>query len=81
MPLNTLQKGAVALVALAGAFADPRRGDLVAAAGETTALPLLPRLRDRMLRSEAGRRVLADRPRVEVSGAGGEAAETNRTLL
>lgn len=64
VPLNKLQKGAVALVALAGAFADPRRGDLVAAAGETTALPLLPHLRDRMLRSDEGRQVLADKPRV-----------------
>eukprot|EP00887_Chlorella_sp_A99_P007245 scaffold2.g7245.t1 len=64
VPLNSLQKSAVALVSLAGALADPRRGDLVAAAGETTALPVLPALRDRMLRSEEGRAVLAERPRV-----------------
>jgi hypothetical protein len=38
IPLNTLQKGAVGLLSLLGAFNDPRRGDLVAAAGETTGL-------------------------------------------
>ena len=45
IPLNTLQKGAVGLFSLLGAFNDPRRGDLVAAAGETTGLvPLQVRL-------------------------------------
>ena len=66
VPLSVLQKGAVALVSLAGALADPRRGDLVAAAGETTAIPLLPMLRDRMLRSEEGRLILAEKPLVTV---------------
>jgi len=46
---------------------DPRRGDMVAALGETTAGPALPRLRDKMLASEEGRRILKDRPRINSS--------------
>ena len=39
--------------------------DLVAALGETTAIgPVLPKLRDRMLDSAEGRRVLKTRPRI-----------------
>lgn len=37
---------------------------MVAALGETTAGPSLPRLRDIMLESEEGRQILKDRPRV-----------------
>jgi ubiquinone biosynthesis protein COQ4 len=37
---------------------------MVAALGETTAGPALPRLRDVMLESAEGRQVLKDRPRV-----------------
>lgn len=37
---------------------------MVAALGETTAGPALPRLRDVMLASAEGRRVLKERPRV-----------------
>jgi ubiquinone biosynthesis protein COQ4 len=37
---------------------------MVAALGETTAGPALPRLRDIMLESEEGRRILKERPRV-----------------
>lgn len=48
-------------------LADPRRGDMVAALGETTAGPTLPSLRDRMLDSIEGRRVLMQRPRVNSS--------------
>lgn len=36
VPLNGLEKGAVALLSLWGAFRNPWRGDLVASAGETT---------------------------------------------
>jgi ubiquinone biosynthesis protein COQ4 len=37
---------------------------MVAALGETTAGPALPRLRDVMLASEEGRRILKERPRI-----------------
>jgi ubiquinone biosynthesis protein COQ4 len=40
---------------------------MVAALGETTAGPALPRLRDHMLASEEGRRILKERPRVNSS--------------
>lgn len=37
---------------------------MVAALGETTAGPVLPRLRDIMLDSAEGRKILKDRPRI-----------------
>ena len=37
---------------------------MIAALGETTAGPSLPRLREHMLASAEGRRILKDRPRV-----------------
>ncbi|KAL2180889.1 ubiquinone biosynthesis protein Coq4 [Thermothelomyces heterothallicus CBS 202.75] len=44
---------------------DPRRGDLIAAFGEATATPyFIYRLRDAMLASPTGRRILRDRPRI-----------------
>lgn len=45
-------------------LADPRRGDMIAALAETTAGPSLPRLRDTMLESMEGRKILRERPRV-----------------
>lgn len=68
VPLNGLEKGALALLSLWGAFRDPRRGDLVAASGETTGLPALHAMRNRMLASETGRRILLERPLVTVGG-------------
>lgn len=38
--------------------------DMVAAFGELTAVPVLPRLRDKMLASEEGRAILKERPRI-----------------
>ncbi|KDQ53253.1 hypothetical protein JAAARDRAFT_439258 [Jaapia argillacea MUCL 33604] len=45
-------------------LSDPRRGDMIAALGETTAGIALPRLRDHMLNSAQGRQILKDRPRI-----------------
>lgn len=70
VPLSAVQKGAVALLSLLGAAADPRRGDLVAAAGETTAGPALRALRDRMAASKSGRVLLAERPHVTNASVG-----------
>lgn len=64
MPLSTLQKGALAILSSIGAFSDPRRADLVAVVGETTGLLALRAIRDRMQRSEEGRLLLTDRPRI-----------------
>jgi ubiquinone biosynthesis protein COQ4 len=64
VPLSQLQKGALGILASLGAFTDPRRGDLVAVVGETTGVPALRAIRDRMLRTPEGRELLADRPRI-----------------
>ena len=64
IPLSPLQKGALGILASLTAFADPRRGDLVAVVGETTGVPALRAIRDRMLRSPEGRHLFQDRPRI-----------------
>ncbi|KAI0052321.1 Coq4-domain-containing protein [Auriscalpium vulgare] len=67
VPLNWFENAFLAAGSAFMALADPRRGDMVAALGETTAGPALPRLRERMLESAEGRRILRDRPRVNSS--------------
>jgi len=67
IPLNWFENTFLAVGSAVMALADPRRGDMVAALGETTAGPALPRLRDRMLESAEGRQILKDRPRVNSS--------------
>ncbi|THG93949.1 hypothetical protein EW026_g7414 [Hermanssonia centrifuga] len=42
----------------------PQRDDMVAAVGDLTSGPVLPTLRDRMLASPEGRRILKERPRI-----------------
>ena len=72
-----MEKGAVAVLSLWGAFRDPRRADLVAASGETAgSLPALASMRQRMRCSETGRLILKERPLITVGGCrdGGRAA-------
>ncbi|KIJ51538.1 hypothetical protein M422DRAFT_224237 [Sphaerobolus stellatus SS14] len=64
IPLNWFENAVLATGAAVTSLLDPRRGDMVAAVGETTAGPALPRLRDTMLKSAEGRRILKQRPRV-----------------
>jgi ubiquinone biosynthesis protein COQ4 len=80
IPLNYFENAFLAVGSAIMAFKDPRRGgrptrlclsiqanyhlDMVAALGETTAGPSLPRLREIMLNDAEGRRILKDRPRV-----------------
>ncbi|KAF7289624.1 Ubiquinone biosynthesis protein COQ4, mitochondrial [Mycena chlorophos] len=64
IPLSWFENGVMAVGSAFMALADPRRGDMVAALGETTAGPALPRLRDIMLASPEGRQILKDRPRI-----------------
>ncbi|KAF8537991.1 ubiquinone biosynthesis protein COQ4, mitochondrial [Trichophaea hybrida] len=46
-------------------FFNPRRADMIAICGETTAVPyFIYRLRDAMLSDPTGRRILKDRPRI-----------------
>ncbi|KZT56941.1 putative COQ4 protein, responsible for restoring ubiquinone biosynthesis, partial [Calocera cornea HHB12733] len=64
IPLNTLENAFLAVGSGIAALLNPRRGDMVAALGETTGHCALPGLLDQMLSSPEGRRVLKDRPRV-----------------
>ncbi|KAI9708805.1 MAG: Ubiquinone biosynthesis protein [Bogoriella megaspora] len=65
VPLTTIERGVLAVGSAVGSLLNPRRGDLIAALGEATATPyFIYRLRDAMLASPAGRRMLRDRPRI-----------------
>ncbi|KAI9655746.1 MAG: Ubiquinone biosynthesis protein [Bathelium mastoideum] len=65
VPLTTFERGALAVGSAFGSLLNPRRGDLIAALGEATATPyFIYRLRDAMLASPTGRRILRDRPRI-----------------
>ncbi|KZT41253.1 Coq4-domain-containing protein [Sistotremastrum suecicum HHB10207 ss-3] len=64
IPLNWFENAFLAVGSAVMSLADPRRGDMVAALGETTAGPALPKLREKMLASAEGRQVLKARPRV-----------------
>ncbi|KAL1753515.1 coenzyme Q biosynthesis protein Coq4-domain-containing protein [Schizophyllum commune] len=62
--LNWFENAFLAVGSGLVALANPRRGDMVATLAETTAGPSLPRLRDIMLKSEEGRQILKERPRI-----------------
>ncbi|KAL8745622.1 MAG: hypothetical protein Q9190_002253 [Brigantiaea leucoxantha] len=65
VPLTLVERNALAAGSAIIAFFNPRRGDLIATLGETTATPFfIYRLRDMMLSSPTGRRILRDRPRI-----------------
>ncbi|KAJ6087019.1 hypothetical protein N7467_005933 [Penicillium canescens] len=65
VPLTTIERGALAVGSALGSLINPRRADLIAALGEATATPyFIYRLRDAMLSSPTGRRILRDRPRI-----------------
>ncbi|KIL59144.1 hypothetical protein M378DRAFT_85474 [Amanita muscaria Koide BX008] len=67
IPLNSFENAFLAVGSAVMSLADPKRGDMIAALAETTAGPSLPRLRDRMLKSSEGRRILRERPRINSS--------------
>ncbi|KAF2021585.1 ubiquinone biosynthesis protein COQ4, mitochondrial [Aaosphaeria arxii CBS 175.79] len=65
IPLTKLERLGLATGSGLLSFLDPRRADLIAAFGEATAQPyFIYALRDRMLLSPTGRRILRDRPRL-----------------
>ncbi|KAK4151912.1 ubiquinone biosynthesis protein COQ4, mitochondrial [Chaetomidium leptoderma] len=65
VPLTRIEKAALAIGSGLMSLRDPRRGDLIAAFAEATATPyFIHRLRDAMLASPTGRRILRDRPRI-----------------
>ncbi|KAF5313807.1 hypothetical protein D9758_017920 [Tetrapyrgos nigripes] len=67
IPLTAFQNAFLAVGSAVMSLADPYRADMVAALGETTAGPALPRLRDIMLQSPEGTRILRERPRINTS--------------
>ncbi|KAI4226985.1 MAG: hypothetical protein L6R36_002731 [Xanthoria steineri] len=65
VPLTLIERSALAVGSAVTSLFNPRRGDLIATLGETTATPyFIYRLRDAMLSSPTGRRILRDRPRI-----------------
>lgn len=65
VPLTGIERAFLAAGSGIISFLDPRRGDLIAVVGETTATPyFLTRLRRAMLSSPTGRQILRDRPRI-----------------
>ncbi|CAB3407020.1 unnamed protein product [Caenorhabditis bovis] len=65
IPLSPVSKILMGIGSAATAITDPRRGDMVAAMGETTALtPILENLRQRMGSDVAGRKLLKEKPRI-----------------
>jgi ubiquinone biosynthesis protein COQ4 len=65
VPLTGVERAALAIGSGLISFFNPRRADTIAAFAEVTATPyFIYRLRDAMLRSPTGRRILRDRPRI-----------------
>ena len=65
VPLTVIERMALAVGSAVTSLVNPRRGDMIATLGETTAQPFfISRLRDRMLSNPTGRRILKDRPRI-----------------
>ncbi|TEB34605.1 ubiquinone biosynthesis protein COQ4, mitochondrial [Coprinellus micaceus] len=67
IPLNWFETGLLTAGSAYMAITNPRRGDMVAALGETTAGPTVSWLRERMLASAEGRQILKECPRVNSS--------------
>ncbi|KAK0628662.1 coenzyme Q biosynthesis protein Coq4-domain-containing protein [Bombardia bombarda] len=65
VPLTRLERAGLMIGSGIMSLRDPYRGDLIAAFAEATATPyFIYRLRDAMLASPTGRRILRDRPRI-----------------
>ncbi|KAG0258832.1 Ubiquinone biosynthesis protein [Mortierella polycephala] len=64
IPISPLQRTILAVGSAFTALANPLRGDMVAALGETTGSIFLERIRDQMLQDPEGRRILRERPAI-----------------
>lgn len=65
IPTTSFQKGFLAVGSAIAAVLNPKRADMVATMGETTAFrPILEKIRMRMESDVTGRRILRERPRV-----------------
>jgi len=67
VPLNAVERTFLAIGSAVASLHNPRRHDMIAVLGETSAGPFLPKLRDLMLESPSGRQILRDRPRITSS--------------
>ncbi|CAG8960121.1 hypothetical protein HYFRA_00010600 [Hymenoscyphus fraxineus] len=68
VPLTKTERAGLAIGSAVLAFWNPRRADLIATLGETTSQPyFITRLRDTMLLTPSGRRILRLRPRITSS--------------
>lgn len=66
-PLSRPHKAALTLGALLASFYNPARGDMIALLSELSGEPMLPRLREQMLESAEGRRLLLERPAINTA--------------
>ncbi|KAI9225022.1 ubiquinone biosynthesis protein Coq4, partial [Blastocladiella britannica] len=64
VPTSTLEKAFLTVACSITALANPLRGDMVAAVGETLGTPALRRMRVQMLSDPVGRQLLRDRPEI-----------------
>ncbi|KAI8980848.1 ubiquinone biosynthesis protein Coq4 [Pilobolus umbonatus] len=64
VPISPIEKSVLTVASAFVALNDPLRGDMVAALGETTGHVFLKRMRDQMLESTVGRRILRERPTI-----------------
>jgi ubiquinone biosynthesis protein COQ4 len=62
VPTTSLEKVAVAVTSAFVALSDPKRGDMVAALGETTGVAALRTMKSRMESDVVGRRILSEQP-------------------
>lgn len=66
-PLSRPHKAALTIGALLASFYNPARGDMIALLSELSGEPMLPRLREQMLESAEGRRLLLERPAINTA--------------
>lgn len=65
VPLAPLSRMLLGIGSAVTAISDPKRGDMVAAMGETTAIgPVLENIRKRMESDVVGKRLLLEKPRI-----------------
>jgi len=65
VPTNAIQKAVLSLGSALAAITDPKRGDMVATMGETTAVgPVLKNIHRRMLEDKTGKLLLEVKPRI-----------------
>ncbi|KAG1179029.1 hypothetical protein G6F70_004393 [Rhizopus microsporus] len=62
IPISNTERAVLTVGSAFAALANPLRGDMVATLGETTGHLFLTRIRDQMLQSDEGRRILRERP-------------------